>query len=435
MSQLIPSTFRATITDRFVAAFFEGKSDVMIQVELTFDDALDVSLLRRAFGLALDAEPILGCRFVDDGRSVRWVRLGASERQNFKVFTDATAYELYRSESIDPVKGPALQGALLQGVCGDKVLFKIAHEASDASGAKDAVTVVAYIYRQLLRSPEFTPAPDAKSYRSARQLFKWFPKRAVPVIWLNALSEMLPLIIKRKASNPFIASIPTTGRQYRTWNISAEKVHAIKTYGKEHYATINDMFLSAFLRSLARNRAESGGVLRCGLTIDLRKWYLPGGKAGTIANLSNIEIFDIGKNPGKTFDDTLMKVVRFTRKRKNNWIGLNLHCGLINLFRTWSFARMKQVFKNQQKRDIKGRAVFPVVTNLGIIEKTDVSFGITPESAHVIVPAGILPYFGIGISGYDGTLTISTAVYQETSTVVEKLIHDMLSELDTCCLC
>lgn len=430
MSQLIPSTFRATITDRFIAAFFEGKSDTMIQMELRFGESLDAATLGRAFDQALDAEPILGCRFAHDSSGVRWVRLKPSERHNFRVFTNKPEYESYRSATIDPVKGPALEGALLQTEQGDTLLFKVAHEASDAAGAKDAVAIVSYIYRQLLRSPEFTPAPNTKSYRSARQLFKWFPKRAVPLIWLNALCEMVPLVLKRRACNPFIASTGTAHRGYRTWSIAANKVLSIKKYGEIRHATINDILLAAFLRALYKNRLQSGGVLRCGMTIDLRKWYLPGGTSGTIANLSNIEVFDIGKKPGKEFEATLSKVVRFTRKRKNNWIGLNLHCGLINLFRTWSFSRMKRVFSAQQKKDMSAMAIFPVLTNMGTIEQKSVTFGSLPETAHTIVPAGIPPYFGIGISGYEGTLTISAAVYSETETVVSRLVGDMLCELD-----
>jgi NRPS condensation-like uncharacterized protein len=429
MFNLIPTEFRATITDRFLSAFYEKKGDSMMQVELEFDIRLNAQVLRQAFSRALDTEPILGCKFSSEKETTFWERIDVRHRDNFTVFTADNLYEEYRNTTLSAFKGPVLQGALLQREKGDKLLFKVAHEAADAAGAMDTVALVALTYRQLLKTPDFTPAPNIRSYRSARQLSKWIPKHALPFIWFNALKEMTMLILKRKACNPLDFSCDVSNRAYIERVLDVPAVTAIKFIAKKYNATINDIFLTAFLRSLYRNNSIANANIRCGMTVDLRRWYLPGGHAETITNLSGIEIVDIGKNPGVSFIDTLEKVVNRTSKRKRRWIGLNLHCGIFNLFRTWSYDGMKSFFDRQRIRDMHDKAVFPIFTNLGEIDKDFIVFEKPPLAAHIIVPAGFPPYFGMGVSGYGGTLTITAAVYPRTKPIVEKMLNEMTIEI------
>lgn len=432
MTSLIPSQFKTTITDRFISSFFAGKGDVMIQAELFFSVSLDVEVLRKAFRMVLDAEPILGCKLTIVNDVLVWKRLVDGDIDNFRSFTNEDDYQNYLNTTIDVHQGPALQGAHLGTPHGDRLLFKVAHEVSDAAGVKEIIAIVAFLYRQIKRSPDFLAVPNVTSYRSARQLARWIPKRAVLRIWLNAVREVLPLIARRTACNPLLTTCSVDKRKYVVKTLGCDMTLAIRDAGKKYGATINDMLLAAFLRVLHRTSKVDNGYLRCGISVDLRRWYLPGGKADTIANLSSIELFDIGKNPGTTFGETVRKVVAFTSRRKKNWIGLNMHTGFFNILRGWPYSKLKRLFAKRQIVDMKEHAVFPLVTNLGEIDKKRVLFDVAPNAAYLIVPAAFPPYFGVGISGFDGTLTITTTAFPDTEVIVGEFMDMLLEELDSC---
>lgn len=432
MTSLIPAQFKTTITDRFISSFFAGKGDVMIQAELMFGGNLDVEVLRKAFRMVLDAEPVLGCKLSIVNDIPVWKRIVTSEVENFRSFSNEDDYNIYLNTTIDIQQGPALQGAHLGTPHGDRLLFKVAHEVTDAAGVKEIIAIVAFLYRQIKRSPGFSAVPNVTTYRSARQLARWIPKRAALRIWWNAVREVLPLVVRRTACNPMLTTCSVDKRKYHVKTLGCDMTLAIRDAGKKYGATINDMILAAFLRVLHRTSKVDNGYLRCGISIDLKRWYLPGGKADTIANLSSVELFDIGKNPGSTFGETVRKVVAFTSGRKKNWIGLNMHTGFLNLLRGWPYSKLKSYFAKRQLVDMKEHAVFPLVTNLGEIDKKRLLFDAAPHAAHLIVPAAFPPYFGIGISGFDGTLTITTVVFPDTEVIIGNFIDKLIEELDSC---
>ncbi|WP_160328949.1 hypothetical protein [Syntrophomonas wolfei] len=47
---------------------------MQIQAVITFDQHLDTEVLKAAVMLSLDAEPVLGCRFVEDEKRPYWQR-------------------------------------------------------------------------------------------------------------------------------------------------------------------------------------------------------------------------------------------------------------------------------------------------------------------------------------------------------------------------
>ncbi len=429
MLQLVPSTIRATVTDRFISAFFSAKCDLTLRMEMRFDHRLDPGLLERAFDLVLDAEPVLGCRFIVENGVAFWQRIDGEPRLKLRTFTEKEPFSDYVARPVDISEGPAVEVGLLRDSSGDTLLMKVAHEAADAAGVKDVAYFAASIYRQLEKHPSFTPAPNLKSYRSARNIFKRVPRPAFPRIWLNACAEMVPLIVNRSSCNPFAVSCDISRPGYSVRTIGRERLSSIKSEGKRRGATINDLFLAAFMWSLSRNSCISDASLRCGMTVDLRRWYLPGGQADTVANLSGIEIVDLGRTQGMTIDTLRDRVAEITGKRKRNWIGLNLHAGLLNIMRPWSHEKMCGFFTRMQERDIRDMALFPVFTNMGCIERDHLVFGRAPVDAREFVPAAFPPCFGIGMSGFDGTLTISSAAFPATVERVDKILEEMLDVL------
>jgi NRPS condensation-like uncharacterized protein len=180
---------------------------------------------------------------------------------------------------------------------------------------------------------------------------------------------------------------------------------------------------------LSRSGWDRTTQLRCSTTVDLRRWYLPGCKAEAIANLSGLEFVNLGTDPGKSFEDTVRKVTSFTRRRKQNWIGLSHYPAIMRFGSGVRYDKLRIFFTKLQEKDIKSRAIFPMFTNLGPIAPDRLRFDSPPVEARIMVPAGYPPFFGIGISGYNGGLTVSAAAFPETREKVNAILDSMLAEL------
>jgi NRPS condensation-like uncharacterized protein len=429
MNPSIPASFPTTILDRYISAVFAPKCDVMLQVELIFDQRLDRDILRKALDLALDAEPVLGCRFsVADGRAV-WKRVPAGERSNFEQFSREEDYNRYKRETLDAGVGPALRGAVFFGQAGDRLLLKVAHEAADAGGAKDVAYLVASLYRKLKNDPSYLPAPNLSGSRDLDQVMKHVPTTALPRIWFNALRELFSLLMPRESYSPFSAPVSDLSREYVMRVIPPERTAAVREFCNERNAKINDVLLAAFLLALSRTGWNGKSSLRCAMSVDLRKWYLPVGTAEAIANLSGLEFLNIGVDPGENLSDTLGKVVAFTAARKRSWIGLSAHASFGKLLARIKYDTLHALFMRLQRADIKARAVFPIVTNLGPLDHARLDFESSPLDARIMVPAAYPPFFGIGISGYRDSLTVSAAAFPETRRQVNEILDSMLDEL------
>lgn len=60
--------------DRFEYLLKYLSSNIQIQAVITFNQCLDADILEKAVRLSLDAEPVLGCRFVEDEKQPYWQR-------------------------------------------------------------------------------------------------------------------------------------------------------------------------------------------------------------------------------------------------------------------------------------------------------------------------------------------------------------------------
>ncbi len=349
MNNLVSQCFPATFTDKLVSAAFDSVGDVMIQVEMTFSNRLDPGRLRKALLLVLDAEPILGCRFNTQPRQACWERLPENRRDNFRVFDNESEYEKYKLSTIDAKIGPAVNAGFLSTPECDMLLLKIAHEAADAGGAKDIAYLIARIYAKLKDDPGYKPEPNTNGARDIRQVLGRIPLPAFPRIFANWLAEVKRMIKNPISHNPPMPPTVRDERPYVIRHILPERVNRIVRFGKQRGAKINDMIMAAYFRALMQTDWDGQSQLRSFMTVDLRRWYIPGGQAGAVCNLSGAEVCELGTDPGKKFEDTLEKIVAFTRARKKNWIGLNMFAGPSLLMFWRSHRTMARIFERQIK--------------------------------------------------------------------------------------
>jgi len=428
----IPDRFPARLMDCYTD-FQTQVSEMMIQIEMEFNKELDVKRLAKAVKLTLNAEPVLGCRFVDNSYKPFFERLDLNKHSAFFLANSQSEYDTFKSSSIEYRTGPQISVCLWHSPNGDRLLLKVAHHVADATGAKDIAAILSSIYRQLSDDPDYCPLPNFKEQRSLRQVLKHIPLHAYPSIFLTSLRTTWT------AYNPPIVHALTTSdgpREpliYVNRLIPSGHVSTLADYGHSHNATLNDIIIVAASRALSAMGNKKKGTHICLTnTIDLRR-HIPSGHAAAVANLSFVRMYwpDLGVEPCQDFESTLDKVAKITRHEKAHWFGLDI---VFNTFhpvcKTIPHAWFKKLYREYMEFLLKKEGGAHWFTNLGPIDTESVTFEIQPFKAHILPPAAYPPTpFMFGLSGYNGTLTLSAGTYPTQKETVEQFFDAILKEL------
>jgi len=426
----IPRVIQSQTGDR-VMCFIATYVEPIIQLEMEFDQPLDAERLSQAVDLTLDAEPVLGCRFVVHVKKPYWERLESDQRKSFFRADNESDYEAFKSASIDYQQEPQIKACLWSSSEGDKLLLKVSHMASDAGGTKEIAARVSSIYNRLEHDARFRPEPNLKGSRSFWQILRRIPWYAFPRIYLNYLIENWTNFVPLPTHSISFANGPVNSPIFVQHVFEADQVSALANYGRLRNATLNDLMVAAFFRAMASAGNWDGKKqLRLATTADLRR-YLPLKRAEGICNISGFEFINLGTDLGDNFESTLAKISEKMRRRKANWIGLNGMVGAAPLLRFTPFDfQIKLMPRIIRYCTDKGHRLI-ALTNMGPISPKDVTFGIKPKQACLLTPPIFPPQFGAGLTGYEGTLTLSFGIYPPTfdKNSLERFINTINSEL------
>ena len=423
----IPHRFPATLLDCFTD-FLSPLLNEMIQLEMEFAGGLDAGRLAKAVDLTLNAEPILGCRFVDGCRRPYFERLDRDEQFAFLLAGQESEYETFKSGSIDHRSGPQIRVCLWPSPSGDHLLIKVAHQVADAGGTKDITAVLSDIYGRLLNDPAYRPSPNIKGSRSSRQLLRHVPWHAYPRIYLNGVQELMRLSRVRDVQALCVLEGPREPSVYISRLIPSVRVTSLAEYGRSHNATLNDIFTAASLRALVTlGNWQGRSHVSLQTTLNMRR-YIPSGRAEAVANLSAglYRWPDLGTEPGRDFETTLDRVARITQYGKTHWIGLEIplapYAPLIKIMpHAWAVKRFEQA---------AGATGGHGFTNTGPIDPGSVTFGMRPSMAHILPPQVYPPTsFIYSLSGYNGTLTLLAGAYPTQKETIERFFDATLKEL------
>jgi NRPS condensation-like uncharacterized protein len=213
--------------------------------------------------------------------------------------------------------------------------------------------------------------------------------------------------------------------------IGADRAARIVEYGHKMDATINDLMLTAFLRALAGEGNWDGRKqLKMVIAVDLRR-YIPSGRAEAVCNMQSVDYYSLGTDPGDDFPSALERISSMTRRRKNRWIGLDLTLFGLPFLISPPHGFIKAVVPKLMRGSDKMSANPSGLTNMAQIDPKSVSFGARPQRAWMFFNRQnpISSMFMLGLSSYEGTLTLNAVVYEKQKVVVERFIDNMLAEL------
>ncbi|MEI6127831.1 MAG: hypothetical protein WCQ99_14895 [Pseudomonadota bacterium] len=425
-----PSRFPAAAIDKIISGGQDvGIADFMLHMELCFEHRLDAQRLERSLLLLLDAQPVLGCRLVTKQIRAYWEQLTGPRPDMLCLASNTAEFDTFRNSPIESRRGPQLKACLLHAADGDRLLVKVAHQVCDAGGLNAVVAQLANIYTRLTTNPDYRPRPNIHGARSCRQIMQHLPWHIYPVLLFLFLRTLLSTQIPRRTHALQVPAGPREPFTFVIRHLAPAHVERLKSYGRRHQATINDMMIAAFYRALLKKEDWNGlSALRIQITVDLRRQYLPSGRAEGICNLSTYEHINLGREPGSDFAATLDRVSAINRRSKSGWIGLSELC-MVPLAGLAPYRLLVKACSRLLHERLSSRNYPSGLTNLGRIPPAGVFFDGQPARGWVLPPVVYPPVLYIGFSGYANTLTLSAGVPLAARACIEDFFSQLLEEL------
>lgn len=404
----------------FLAPFFV--EDIHLVVDL--DQALDVERLGRALRLALDAEPVLGCRFVPRWWKPYWERLPA-HRLDAPLLSASPAdagdeaTDRFLAAALDPDDGPQVSALHVSRDGGARLVLKATHRCVDAGGTKAIAYRVADLYRRLGADAGHRPTPNFGS-RSMGQVYRRLLPRGLWTLLRRHVADSWRNYVPWRSLTVKTGDLAEGPPWYRVRHYSGARLAAFDAFRRRHGATRNDLFFAAVLRAATRLADWNGrDVLRLVGTVDLRR-YLPDGRAGGLCNLSGFAFPNLGRTLGDDLADTLVRMKAELDAAKAALPGLAFNLFSWLSFVGLPFGAVRRIIPALIRHQIRTGNLPPVITNMGPIDPDHLDFdGARATGAHLLVPAGRPGPFGLGMSGFGDTLTVSAGGFAPALPPVE----------------
>lgn len=402
----IPRRFRTHTTDQgmdILSEFFVPR----IQLLADLEGPLDPDRLCDALRLTLDAEPILGCRFVPRWICPYWERLEKVDPSHL-LKTDQTVEEFLAAD-FDEKQHPQFQALFSRD---NRLILKVNHQIADAGGTKEIGYLVARIYRKLKDDPAYQPTPNLGS-RSLKQVYRRFVPRRFFGLLGRVLRELWGNLRPYKSMTWLSSSDRTGAPVYVFKHLPKERLDSARSQVVDLGPTLNDLMVTASLRAIARHvNWSNDGVLRFTGTVDLRR-YLPGKKGAAICNLSSFYFLNLGHDLGSTFTETLSRVKHKIDRLKADYFGLGFIFGGYLAFLPYPFTVTRSLMRSFFRSLIRRGNFPPTMTNMGEIDDEKLNFG-SPRvsSATLAVPVSNPPILAPGFAGFRNSLTISAGFYE-----------------------
>ena len=427
---VIPHTFKASSMDKLTFALRKF-GDQQIHAILDFDGHFERERLRKAARLLLDEEPVLGCKFIEDEKKPYWERMDNLDEQEYCTFIKSKNFDKELFEYIvtpnDPREELAVKVRIFERNGYDTFCVKTSHALLDGGGLQEYVAKLGKIYKGLEKDPDLTITPNIVGRRSLKQVLDKFNFFKKVFIFFKNMSS------KPNWAFPWIGITPEKP-SYVISRYSPDEFKKIKEFAKKNDATINDVALTAFYRSvfkiLKNNHKEK---LVTVVTINLRV-YMPNYQAESLCNLSSSSYPEIDYKENESFPDTLRRVSKEMTKGKKFAPGIGPAVFIENVFKM-NFSKVKKAIQKRFEKDLNRDATHPVFTNVGLVKTSDFDFGrIKAVDGYLMTPIMNAPGFIVGLMTFNDKMTFCMGFYEKSydKKVVERFFKIIREELESC---
>lgn len=414
-----------------------GMGNFHSQAIMRLDGRLDFDKLTKAVRLSFDAEPVLGCRFVE-GNPPYWKRLENIDEVQFcsldEVSDVPAAIQGFLESRLDMDNDSMIKVKLIRSEFYDTLGIKVNHACCDGNGIKEYIQLLSDIYFQI-DGPDgaYVPKPATRGRIDQDRLFKSLGIKEPEALWIPGSDISIPTW-----AFPWMQDTSSSSRIV-ICRIPQDELDKMRSYAKSRGATINDLILTAYYRAmLGMGQPVYGVPMGINVTIDLRR-YLPDNKTEAICNFSGSTNTWLTMVENEAFSDTLSRVVYMMNEIKNGYPGLQSAIGLERLekisFRdtlAYYHATSKVGKKMPHCPAFYGNRCIPALSNLGILSKSLIKFDDVTVSDYYIIPPVVGPPGILLVANtYNGIMTLAAGFIKNTvlQNVVERLLYNIRDEL------
>jgi NRPS condensation-like uncharacterized protein len=409
--KVIPSKLPAVLFDRYWSVIYPGSTAV--HTILSLSGRIDEERLARAVRLSLDAEPILGSRFVERWFRPYWHRLNDFDNEEFCEVRASADCEADARHFLEVLPDRPLRVLLLRGDSQLLLCIKLDHRVGDGKAVQEYAYLLVDIYNRLETNPNYQPVPNVTGDRSLRLIGNEFGLEEKWRIFRH-ISK-----VNREISKLGKWHYPVTrdGRvDYVSWRLDVDQVNAIFQFGCRHRATVSQVLLAAFYLAAYEALPHSTGVpLPVSTTVDLRR-YLPENKASALGNFVGASVIAVDPRSGNSIDAVLPQI-RNQMKSQQKYFGLagSLFAaeGLPLVQHLVGLVPYGPIKRSNQRRleRLSAEDYVPgmlLVSNAGELDAERLVLAGT-EVTNAFTTAGVsrIPgLLGLGVSAFKGSLTL-----------------------------
>lgn len=422
-----PRRWPSQLLDRGVSYLERRTADTIIQVDAHYAGSwIDPQRLAQAARLAMIAEPILACRFVEHRLAPYWEEEACDAEPVFRLAESAAAIDAFARETLDPARAPRLRVCAWNAPEGARVVFKVCHHVCDATGVKYVVSLITRFYRRLASQPGFRPV-ERPSERGIDAILRAIPPARLPALYAQHLQAT-----RKDLTPPQTMAIPPsapTQLRFVERTLGKDQVGQLHQYAKARGGTLNDLLLTGFVRALA---AQSGweGARRLSVTstIDYRRYLAT--PARSVANLSTtlVGFPDLGHELGDDFAATLARVSAITRAGKQGYLGIGALLATLISIAPMRHGLARSIMGEGLRADLIHGRMENGLGNNGPIDPGDVTLEAAPDRARILPSPFYPPQFVVDVSGYAGTLTLILGAFEAQQAAAERFLETMSRE-------
>jgi NRPS condensation-like uncharacterized protein len=417
-----PRRFAASAQDWFSVAIAIGH-DRTIRLVLELGGMIDHERLARALRLLIDAEPILGCRFVASPLRAHWRErddLDSLELCGLVPTADASRdLHAFMAESIDPERDPLVQIRVFRADA-DTVCFKVSHAAMDGGGFKQLVHRLIAAYRGLAADASLVLPPGPAPDRGQGQVLRLYPLRRRIGAFLTQPFH------KKEWSFPFTDGEP---REFTFATMNPEvRVTALREAARRRGGTIMEALVAGFARALLESTDAASGVpIPFVLPVDLRR-HLPDPNAAGLCNLSSLAWFELERKPGAPVEETVADVHQGLERALKDMPGIGL--AVVMELAALPGYGLFHFFNNVRARMARRQgSEFPSLSNIGPMDPVALDFGDAHvRQARFYAPVFFPPTFCVVVGSFGDKLYFT--VSYPASVVPAGLMERYLDRLE-----
>jgi len=397
--------------------FYGAAQEPLIRCLIRFSGHLNENALKHAVDLSIGALPLIACCF--DEKVHCWRKHGFTadnvvhpvEVQN----EDGAAVKKFFLSSIDRTCEPQLKIFLAREEKLDTLCVIINHMVSDGGGLKEYLYLLADLYSKCEKDAGYHVKPQSFGKRNLNQLLRNLSfKQKLGILFSKAPSHKpdpaMILPIKGDQSSPILV----------IRRIEKERFAQIRSFAKSSHASVNDMLLAAYIRTLHRVTGCTDLTVPC--PVDLRRYKKVGQMCG-ICNLTANYSCHVDMTCDEPFGETLKKISAQMQAQKESDACLKGPMLYHMMFHILPFGTVRKLFYKISPVPVTS------YTNLGIIDDEKLRFSsLTVENAFISTAVKHVPYFQLSVSTYGGCCTLTSSLYATEED--RKNVEDFLSQVE-----